>query len=168
MWVMSLNVIIPCALHTRNVAVHTKSTPPLRTHTAAYLVVIPCIRSFVRFIRQVRILSVDNSSCVGYSSDTWNWDMLRTFSCERGQIGVAEDTKVGWEGKDVIWNVVRGVQRLEPIINGASLGGWLVLEKWMTPEIFKAGAEEAEDQWSWSEILGYERAQVGILPDERL
>jgi hypothetical protein len=94
--------------------------------------------------------------------------MLRTFSCERGQIGVAEDTKVGWEGKDVIWNVVRGVQRLEPIINGASLGGWLVLEKWMTPEIFKAGAEEAEDQWSWSEILGYERAQVGILPDERL
>jgi len=61
---------------------------------------------------QVRILSVDNSSCVGYSAEDWNWDILRTFGCQRGEVGNAEATNVEWDGKDVLWNVVRTVQRL--------------------------------------------------------
>eukprot|EP00959_Pyramimonas_sp_CCMP1952_P094608 1979081-Pyramimonas_sp.AAC.1 len=107
---------------------------------------------------QVRILSVDNTSCVGYSAEDWNWDILRTYGCTRGEVGVAEQTNVEWDGKDVLWNVVRNLYNLEPTIKGVSLGGWLVLEKWMTPTIFSM-ADDAPDQWSWSEKLGYDRAR---------
>lgn len=29
-------------------------------------------------------------------------------------------------------------------INGVNLGGWLVLERWMTPGLFRASGEEDE------------------------
>lgn len=105
---------------------------------------------------QMHILSYDNSSCLGYPEDPAQWDMLRTFSCSRREGG---EMRAEWEGKGVVWNVVRQMQRLEPPVQGVSLGGWLVVEKWMTPNVF-AYAEGAEDQWTLTENLGYDRAKV--------
>ncbi|CAI7598826.1 unnamed protein product [Penicillium glandicola] len=39
-------------------------------------------------------------------------------------------------------------------IRGVNLGGWLVLEPWITPSIFDAAGDAAVDEWSLCEILG--------------
>lgn len=37
-------------------------------------------------------------------------------------------------------------------VRGVNIGGWLVLEKWMTPEVFEG--TDAEDQWSFDSQVG--------------
>ncbi|PNS14524.1 hypothetical protein CAC42_3810 [Sphaceloma murrayae] len=39
-------------------------------------------------------------------------------------------------------------------IRGVNLGGWLVLEKWMTPDVFQGPFANAMDQWTFDEIQG--------------
>ena len=49
-------------------------------------------------------------------------------------------------------------------IKGVNLGGWLILENWMTPSVFgvaglpgKGDERSVMDEWSLCEILGKER-----------
>ncbi|KAJ5713791.1 CAZyme family GH5 [Penicillium malachiteum] len=39
-------------------------------------------------------------------------------------------------------------------VRGVNLGGWLVLEPWITPSIFDAAGDSAVDEWSLCTILG--------------
>ncbi|TKX19516.1 glucan 1,3-beta-glucosidase-4 [Elsinoe australis] len=43
-------------------------------------------------------------------------------------------------------------------IRGVNLGGWLVLEKWMTPEVFTGAFSDAKDQWTFDQIQGSQEA----------
>jgi glucan 1,3-beta-glucosidase len=38
------------------------------------------------------------------------------------------------------------------------MGGWLVLEPWITPSIFEAGGSSAVDEWTLCANLGYDEA----------
>ncbi|OXV11007.1 hypothetical protein Egran_01235 [Elaphomyces granulatus] len=38
-------------------------------------------------------------------------------------------------------------------VRGVNLGGWLVLEPWITPSIFEAAGNSAVDEWTLSQIL---------------
>ncbi|GAM38244.1 hypothetical protein TCE0_033f08817 [Talaromyces pinophilus] len=39
-------------------------------------------------------------------------------------------------------------------VRGVNLGGWLVLEPWITPSLFEQGGPDAVDEWCLSEALG--------------
>lgn len=39
-------------------------------------------------------------------------------------------------------------------VRGVNLGGWLVLEPWITPSLFEQAGPEAVDEWCLSEALG--------------
>ncbi|KAK2813237.1 hypothetical protein FQN50_000915, partial [Emmonsiellopsis sp. PD_5] len=41
-----------------------------------------------------------------------------------------------------------------PFIRGVNLGGWLVLEPWITPSIFEAAGDAAVDEYTLSQTLG--------------
>ncbi|KAF2219277.1 glycoside hydrolase superfamily [Elsinoe ampelina] len=43
-------------------------------------------------------------------------------------------------------------------IRGVNLGGWLVLEKWMTPEVFQGAFADAKDQYTFDQIEGSQEA----------
>ncbi|KAG8625875.1 hypothetical protein KVT40_006276 [Elsinoe batatas] len=43
-------------------------------------------------------------------------------------------------------------------IRGVNLGGWLLLEKWMTPEVFTGAFAEAKDQYTFDQIEGSQEA----------
>ncbi|RAQ42562.1 glucan 1 [Aspergillus flavus] len=47
-------------------------------------------------------------------------------------------------------------------VRGVNLGGWLVLEPWITPSIFDAAGAEAVDEWSLTKILGKEEAEARL------
>ncbi|KXG47045.1 Glycoside hydrolase, superfamily [Penicillium griseofulvum] len=49
-------------------------------------------------------------------------------------------------------------------IRGVNLGGWLVLEPWITPSIFEAAGESAVDEWSLCATLGAEKCR-SVLSD---
>ncbi|KAJ1930078.1 hypothetical protein IWQ60_000621 [Tieghemiomyces parasiticus] len=49
-------------------------------------------------------------------------------------------------------------------IRGVNLGGWLVLEKWITPSVFRQfegtpNADKVKDEWSFCEVLGQVEAR---------
>ncbi|OKL59624.1 putative glucan 1,3-beta-glucosidase A [Talaromyces atroroseus] len=44
-------------------------------------------------------------------------------------------------------------------VRGVNLGGWLVLEPWITPSLFEKGGDAAVDEWSLSQALGSDAAQ---------
>ncbi|PLB41956.1 glucan 1,3-beta-glucosidase [Aspergillus candidus] len=44
-------------------------------------------------------------------------------------------------------------------VRGVNLGGWLVLEPWITPSIFDAGGQAAVDEWTLTEALGKDEAR---------
>lgn len=44
-------------------------------------------------------------------------------------------------------------------LRGVNLGGWLLLEPWITPSVFENAGEAAVDEWTLSEILGKEEAK---------
>ncbi|KAJ5960232.1 uncharacterized protein N7479_007382 [Penicillium vulpinum] len=44
-------------------------------------------------------------------------------------------------------------------IRGVNLGGWLVLEPWITPSIFDAAGDSAVDEWSLCATLGADRCR---------
>ena len=39
-------------------------------------------------------------------------------------------------------------------LRGVNIGGWLILEKWMTPNLFTGPFAEATDQWTFDSIPG--------------
>lgn len=47
-------------------------------------------------------------------------------------------------------------------VRGVNLGGWLVLEPWITPSIFDAAGDAAVDEWSLCETLGQDKCR-GVL-----
>jgi len=44
-------------------------------------------------------------------------------------------------------------------VRGVNLGGWLVLEPWITPSIFEATPDDVVDEWTFGKVLGYGEAQ---------
>jgi glucan 1,3-beta-glucosidase len=44
-------------------------------------------------------------------------------------------------------------------VRGVNLGGWLVLEPWITPSIFDAVGDAAVDEWSLCETLGQDQCR---------
>ena len=44
-------------------------------------------------------------------------------------------------------------------IRGVNLGGWLVLEKWITPSVFNGLPENVTDEWRLCEYLGRSEAE---------
>ncbi|KAH8700381.1 putative exo-beta-1,3-glucanase [Talaromyces proteolyticus] len=44
-------------------------------------------------------------------------------------------------------------------VRGVNLGGWLVLEPWITPSIFEKGGDAAVDEWTLTQCLGKDGAQ---------
>lgn len=44
-------------------------------------------------------------------------------------------------------------------VRGVNLGGWLVLEPWITPSVFDAGGQAAVDEWTLTEALGKDEAR---------
>ena len=44
-------------------------------------------------------------------------------------------------------------------VRGVNLGGWFVLESWITPSIFEAAGDGVVDEWTFCETLGYAAAQ---------
>lgn len=44
-------------------------------------------------------------------------------------------------------------------IRGVNIGGWLVLEPWITPSIFEEVGDAAVDEWTLSDVLGKEKAK---------
>nr|A1CRV0.2 RecName: Full=Probable glucan 1,3-beta-glucosidase A; AltName: Full=Exo-1,3-beta-glucanase 1; AltName: Full=Exo-1,3-beta-glucanase A; Flags: Precursor [Aspergillus clavatus NRRL 1] len=46
------------------------------------------------------------------------------------------------------------------IVRGVNLGGWLVLEPWITPSIFENGGGAAVDEWTLAEVLGKDKARA--------
>ncbi|RDW93558.1 glucan 1,3-beta-glucosidase [Aspergillus mulundensis] len=49
-------------------------------------------------------------------------------------------------------------------IRGVNLGGWFVLEPWITPSLFDEAGDEAVDEYTLTKILGSEKA-AAILSD---
>ncbi|KAJ6119452.1 hypothetical protein N7523_003732 [Penicillium sp. IBT 18751x] len=45
-------------------------------------------------------------------------------------------------------------------VRGVNLGGWLVLEPWITPSIFDAAGDAAVDEWSLCEIYGADQCRA--------
>lgn len=43
-------------------------------------------------------------------------------------------------------------------VRGVNLGGWLVLEPWITPSIFEGAGDAAVDEWTLCELLGKDEA----------
>ncbi|KAM5463373.1 putative glucan 1,3-beta-glucosidase [Microsporum audouinii] len=54
-----------------------------------------------------------------------------------------------------VWKSPRATA--QDFIRGVNIGGWLVLEPWITPSIFEEGGDSAVDEWTLSQALG-ERA----------
>lgn len=48
-------------------------------------------------------------------------------------------------------------------IRGVNIGGWLVLEPWITPAIFEEVGDAAVDEWTLTEVLGKENAKDRLL-----
>lgn len=44
-------------------------------------------------------------------------------------------------------------------VRGVNLGGWLVLEPWITPSLFDEVGDGAVDEWTLSDILGKDQAR---------
>ncbi len=44
-------------------------------------------------------------------------------------------------------------------VRGVNLGGWFVLEPWITPSLFSEGREGVIDEWTLSQALGYDEAR---------
>eukprot|EP00854_Cymbomonas_tetramitiformis_P001353 gene1353-1954_t len=128
---------------------------------------------------QCRIRTADNVSYFSYpiGSD----DMLRTGSItseifgtllkqlptqvfslghrlKEAQIAVAE----GDTSRGTLFNVLRTTQRIEPVIRGVSFGGWLLLEKWISPTIFEYAEKEGpvSDQWTWFQRIERDKAKA--------
>ncbi|CAG8334229.1 unnamed protein product [Penicillium salamii] len=49
-------------------------------------------------------------------------------------------------------------------VRGVNLGGWLVLEPWITPSIFDAAGDAAVDEWSLCQTLGQDKCK-SVLSD---
>ncbi|KAL4881268.1 glycoside hydrolase superfamily [Aspergillus karnatakaensis] len=49
------------------------------------------------------------------------------------------------------------------LIRGVNLGGWLVLEPWITPSIFDEAGEGAVDEYTLTQILGRDEAEARLL-----
>ncbi|KAL4975071.1 glycoside hydrolase superfamily [Aspergillus desertorum] len=47
-------------------------------------------------------------------------------------------------------------------IRGVNLGGWLVLEPWITPSLFDEAGDEAVDEYTLAEVLGSEEAAARL------
>ncbi|KAA8648600.1 hypothetical protein EYZ11_001579 [Aspergillus tanneri] len=47
-------------------------------------------------------------------------------------------------------------------VRGVNLGGWLVLEPWITPSIFEGAGDGAVDEWTLTEILGKNEAKARL------
>lgn len=47
-------------------------------------------------------------------------------------------------------------------VRGVNLGGWLVLEPWITPSIFDEAGDGAVDEWSLTQILGKDEAKARL------
>jgi glucan 1,3-beta-glucosidase len=47
-------------------------------------------------------------------------------------------------------------------VRGVNLGGWLVLEPWITPSIFDGAGDGAVDEWSLTQILGKDEAKARL------
>jgi len=47
----------------------------------------------------------------------------------------------------------------ETPVRGVNLGGWLVLEKWITPQVFQGVPDWVNDEWQLCEYLGYDEAE---------
>ena len=47
----------------------------------------------------------------------------------------------------------------EQPVRGVNLGGWLVLEKWITPSVFSGLPDWVNDEWQLCEYLGYAEAE---------
>lgn len=82
------------------------------------------------------------------------------FSKEGTQVsGTARDSRYG----KVLGSIAAADQKLEENIRGVSLGGWLVIEPWITPSLFEKVLEEKgqmpKDEYSFCAILGKKRAQ---------
>jgi len=45
-------------------------------------------------------------------------------------------------------------------VRGVNLGGWLVLEPWITPSIFDNAGDAAVDEWSLCETLGADQCRA--------
>jgi glucan 1,3-beta-glucosidase len=45
-------------------------------------------------------------------------------------------------------------------VRGVNLGGWLVLEPWITPSLFEKGGDSAVDEWTLTQNLGKSSAQT--------
>lgn len=47
-------------------------------------------------------------------------------------------------------------------VRGVNLGGWLVLEPWITPSIFEAAGSSAVDEWTLGEALGASETEARL------
>ncbi|KAE8151867.1 glycoside hydrolase superfamily [Aspergillus avenaceus] len=47
-------------------------------------------------------------------------------------------------------------------VRGVNLGGWLVLEPWITPSIFDEAGDGAVDEWTLTKVLGKEEAKARL------
>ncbi|KAF7592766.1 exo-1,3-beta-glucanase [Aspergillus hancockii] len=47
-------------------------------------------------------------------------------------------------------------------VRGVNLGGWLLLEPWITPSIFDGAGDGAVDEWSLTQILGKDEAKARL------
>lgn len=48
-------------------------------------------------------------------------------------------------------------------VRGVCLGGWLVLEPWLSPGLFDAAPDGAVDEWTYTEILGQDEAKARLI-----
>jgi glucan 1,3-beta-glucosidase len=46
------------------------------------------------------------------------------------------------------------------IVRGVNIGGWLVLEPWITPSIFENAGDAAVDEWTLTATLGQDQANA--------
>lgn len=44
-------------------------------------------------------------------------------------------------------------------VRGVNLGGWLILEKWMTPAVFDGLPSHVNDEYALTQYLGYSEAE---------
>ncbi|EGE07358.1 glucan 1,3-beta-glucosidase [Trichophyton mentagrophytes] len=61
---------------------------------------------------------------------------------------------VGLSVASPVTNVWKSPRAADDFIRGVNLGGWLVLEPWITPGIFEEGGDSAVDEWTLSAALG--------------
>ncbi|KAL4939845.1 hypothetical protein BDV06DRAFT_29186 [Aspergillus oleicola] len=50
----------------------------------------------------------------------------------------------------------------DPLVRGVNLGGWLVLEPWITPSLFDEAGGEAVDEYTLTQILGANEASARL------